>query len=699
MGHRRFLPSGHKYRTDRIHFDGSIEKAPKPSRLSGSEILEQVDGIVNNFGKYTDKNVRRKRGRNEGFHAHTSTCRYNWKKLSIFFQLPYWKDNLVPHNLDIMHIEKNVLENILWTLLGVAAKTKDNLKSRLDLQELNIRKSLHPQREGDKIYLPSACFTLSKKEKDVFLQVLKNVKVPDGYASNISKCVNIAERNIFGLKSHDCHILMQQLLPVALRRLVPKHVCKAIINLCEVFKQLYSKVHTEADFEDLEERVALVLCELEKIFPPSFFDVMEHLPIHLPEEAKLGGPVQFRSMYPIERYLCTLKNYVRTRSHPEGSIAEGYLAEECMTFCSMYLSDVESKLNRPNRNDESGETSKPQGGRSLGKEETFMLGDIEWTQAHRYVINSLSIVDNYKRKHLSELQRTSRRMSSYDRQKLHAETFHDWFKSHVNASNGTGVEHDIQHLAAGPSKWARRYTGYVINGLRFHTKMREIRRKTQNSGVFLSASTNSFSSSKDKNPKSGDVSFYGVLKDIIEVRYTNYLKFVLFKCDWVDYNVGLRRDEFNFTLVNFNHLLYRGNRKLDEPFILASQAQQAWYIQDPVDSEWHVALKMTPRAIFNVDPEVNEIESIEDEQFSSQQHEADVDNENLAWVRADVDRVSLTGIDIPIGETNVDDFDNDDANLEDEDVDEEDFESDNSDSSDDDDFFEERTPPNDNEND
>ena len=53
-------------------------------------------------------------------------------------------------------------------------------------------------------------------EKDGFLQVLRDVRVPDGYASNISCLVNLKERKIFGLKSHDNHILMQQLLPTAL---------------------------------------------------------------------------------------------------------------------------------------------------------------------------------------------------------------------------------------------------------------------------------------------------------------------------------------------------------------------------------------------------------------------------------------------------------------------------------------------------
>jgi len=62
-------------------------------------------------------------------------------------------------------------------------------------------------------------YNMSKEEKQQFCKVLHDIKAPDGYSSNISRCVNVAQAKITGLKSHDCHILMQQLLPVALRGL------------------------------------------------------------------------------------------------------------------------------------------------------------------------------------------------------------------------------------------------------------------------------------------------------------------------------------------------------------------------------------------------------------------------------------------------------------------------------------------------
>ena len=95
------------------------------------------------------------------------------------------------------------------------------------------------------------------------------------------------------------------------------------------------------DLGRLQTEINETLCELERI--PSFFDIMVHLPIHLVDEIKLGGPVYGWRMYPIERYLGKVKSYVKNRSRPEASIAEGYLAEECLIFCSRYLHDGAKK--------------------------------------------------------------------------------------------------------------------------------------------------------------------------------------------------------------------------------------------------------------------------------------------------------------------------------------------------------------------
>jgi hypothetical protein len=92
------------------------------------------------------------------------------------------------------------------------------------------------------------------------------------------------------------------LLSLAIRGNLNEQVSGLLIELSIFFRQLCSKVLRVNQLEKMEKDIALTLCKLEMIFPPSFFDVMMHLPVHLATEAKLGGPVQYRWMYPIERY-------------------------------------------------------------------------------------------------------------------------------------------------------------------------------------------------------------------------------------------------------------------------------------------------------------------------------------------------------------------------------------------------------------
>ena len=105
-----------------------------------------------------------------------------WNKKSIFFELEYWKHLLIRHNLDVMHIEKNVCDNIIGTLLNIPGKTKDGVKSHLDLVDMGIRGELAPQYNGKRTYLPPSCYTLSREEKVRVCETLRRLKVPDGYS-------------------------------------------------------------------------------------------------------------------------------------------------------------------------------------------------------------------------------------------------------------------------------------------------------------------------------------------------------------------------------------------------------------------------------------------------------------------------------------------------------------------------------------
>ncbi|KAL4563635.1 hypothetical protein LXL04_027680 [Taraxacum kok-saghyz] len=402
---------------------------------------------------------------------------------------------------------------------------------------------------------------------------------PDEFSSNISRCVQLKEKKLIGMKSYDCHMLMQEYFPIALRGALPDHVTSAIIELGDFFRSICYKDLTEVDLQYLESKVSITLRKLEKIFPPSFFTVMVHLVIHLVREVKLGGPVRYRWMYFIERQLSTLKSYIRNRAHPEGSTAEGYLAQESLTFCSRYLSGVETIFTRPIRNDDEGDQNEIEErnmlcpGRPLGRKKhlrillrkrkrssNIVLDEMSLAQAHRYVLCNVESVSPFREEHkrIVKGQNRSHRLNEYAINKIHCKQFSEWFKKRVarmEEQSDQALTEEIKWLARGPLSNVQQYSGYIVKGYRFHTRKRKEFLQTQNSGVAVMAKSENYSSSRDRRPVEGVNNYYGKLTDIIKLNYSGIIRIVLFGCEWVDINRGVKKDG-GTTLVNFSYKVF-----------------------------------------------------------------------------------------------------------------------------------------------
>ena len=120
-----------------------------------------------------------------------------------------------------MHLTKNLCVNLI-AFLGVYRKTKDTLEARQELQCMEERDALNPQqRDNGRDYLSPASYTLSKEEKESMFECLSSIKVQSGYTSNIKGILNLPEKKLTNLKSHDCHMFMTELLPVMLRGILP----------------------------------------------------------------------------------------------------------------------------------------------------------------------------------------------------------------------------------------------------------------------------------------------------------------------------------------------------------------------------------------------------------------------------------------------------------------------------------------------
>nr|CAD40281.2 OSJNBb0062H02.14 [Oryza sativa Japonica Group] len=520
MGHRRWLPLRHAFRRRKKIFNGKRELQLAPKDLSGDEVHNMVKDISNEFGK------KRKRSKTK-------------------------------------EKEKNVCESLVGLMLNIPGKTKDGLNTRLDLQDMKLQ----PIRDAEtgRVYLPPACHTLSKDEKIAMLSCLKDIKVPSGYSARISKYVKLDDLKLVGMKSHDCHVLITQILPVAIRGILPPKVRHTIQRLCAFFNAIGQKVINPEDLDGLQTDIVNTLYHLEMFFPLSFFDIMVHLPIHLVKQTNLCGPVFLREMWPFER----------------GALLKVTRPSE---FCVNYMSDA----------DPIGVPASHHEGRLSG------VGTIGWkrirpdqasyAQAHYAVLQHMAEVGPYFEEHLAKIRDENLGRSYAWINREHNSRFNEWFKNRVTMSTDVPNE-TVQLLGMGPSWTVDTWQGYDINGYTFYTVKEDDKSTVQNSGVRIDAFQDQV----------GSNTYYGRIEEIWELNYVKF-KVPLFRCRWVNLRTGVKADKEGFTLVDLSKVGYT-----DEPFVLAKQVEQIFYIKDPSNKKMHI-VRDGKRRIVGVDNIVDEEE-------------------------------------------------------------------------------------------
>jgi len=171
-----------------------------------------------------------------------------------------------------MHIEKNVFENIFNTVMDVKGKTKDNIKARLDVALFCNRQNMELVRDESRVIKPRASFVLEKNAQLLVYKWLKILRFPDGHASNISRLVNMEEFILYRMKSHDCHVFMQTLIPLAFRDLLSKGIWDALTKISHFFRDICSIKLNVDHIKRLETNIIEILCKLEMIFPLLFSD-------------------------------------------------------------------------------------------------------------------------------------------------------------------------------------------------------------------------------------------------------------------------------------------------------------------------------------------------------------------------------------------------------------------------------------------
>ncbi|GAU34021.1 hypothetical protein TSUD_393670 [Trifolium subterraneum] len=444
-------------------------------------------------------------------------------------------------------------------------KTKDNDKAREDIA-LYCRRNdlLLVETSNGKTLKPRANYTLYVDEAKSVCRWIKELKMPDSYSSNLARCADVDNHKMRGMKSHDCHVFFQSLLPIAFSYL-PTHVLNPLIELSQYFKNLCSSTLREGELIKMENDIPMILCKLERIFPPALFDSMEHVVVHLAYEARLGGPVQYRWMYPFERFMGDSKRSVKNRARVEGSNCATYLHRETIHFCNHYFKDTLTPKSSRNETETSvgGVNSFnlsvfKLSGRPGGVEKQYFPGDAALKSAHVHILINCTEVQPYFDLFLSSEEITLEQSSA----RTH-EFFPQW--SHV-----------------------KQWHTYFVNGYKFHTKSWTEGKKTNNSGMCMKSVT-----------ENGEGDFYGVIEDIFEIEY-NYLDnknmVVLFYCSWFD--PSSRGTKFD-SKTNTVDIQMTRRYELFDPFAIANNVTQVYYVPYPstrVDKRgWCSAIMTKPR--------------------------------------------------------------------------------------------------------
>jgi hypothetical protein len=260
------------------------------------------------------------------------------------------------------------------------------------------RPSLELSESGHK---PCAPLCLKPRERKEVMRWMKNLKFPDGFAADFRMVVNLKTGKLIELKSHDYHIIMEWLLLNMLRGYVHQDVWETLAELSYFYRQLCAKEIKKEMMKKLEKEIPVLLCKLEKIFLPGWFNPMQYLLIHLPYEVEVGGPVQYRWIYPFQRALKRLRHMVGDKARVEGCIAEEFKYKEIAYFTNVYFAE-EHNVNAPtmryhvHQDDPHADLSIFKSrGTTIGVGRNYHIGEEEWNSALLYMYTNLDEMTHY----------------------------------------------------------------------------------------------------------------------------------------------------------------------------------------------------------------------------------------------------------------------------------------------------------------
>ncbi|MCO5586668.1 hypothetical protein L7F22_040610 [Adiantum nelumboides] len=202
------------------------------------------------------------------------------------------------------------------------------------------------------------------------------------------------------------------------------------------------------------------VCALEEHFPTSILNIQVHLLVHLVDEVEIASTVHARWMFFLERFMKTLKGFVRQRARSEGSMAEGWIVQDSCVFISEYLTRSQNNIIElwNIKDDERVVSEVPQGNGVVKR-----FSEVERTKVSDYCMMNTDIMQRWyemyeqmrqqKIRAREEWRHTSRSVSYPDTLRLPSKSMSaSWLLAKIASSkaNGEVISPDEQEYAFGP---------------------------------------------------------------------------------------------------------------------------------------------------------------------------------------------------------------------------------------------------------
>jgi hypothetical protein len=413
-------------------------------------------------------------------------------------------------------------------------------------------------------------------------------------------------------------------LAIAIRAVKPVFLKMVITRMCYFFNAISLKVVDCVELARLQLFMSETQAQLEMCFPPSFFDIMEHLMIHMVEQITELGPMYFHQMWMYERFMSILNGYMRNKVFPEGSMIESYHTEESVDCCIDYKKDKRA-IGLP----ESQHEGKLSGKGTIGRERFIDEDNQQLEKAHASVLQQLAIVGPFIMQHENEIREENDSRAEDWVIKEQKRRFPSWLKEHGNLFQENSIDDTtLTRLATDLSSNVTSCKAYKINGYTYYTKAKDNKNVAyQNSGVRI-----------DAIDKSGNnIIYYGFIEEIWELDYGESIRFPVFRCQWVKHPNGVTNDNYGLTLVDLANVGYK-----DDPWVLVEHVAQVSYIADPMNVKKHIAVSGKQRilgveGVIDVE-DYNQFEELvlfKDHEKRIKKIEASIPKSEKPWLRTD----------------------------------------------------------------